>query len=166
MNYRTKDKIKRAVKLTIIIAVIGFIVAGIVMFSTIIYRRAVWNDFMMDFAGTVYETNEARAVRDDGDVRLSEHNRRNLFNMLTNGSFGFALFRPDDITESIYVYFDNGSEMEICDTEEGFVWVELYCANGEDYSFLLGKDVRFSYIDGITSVKGGAVANEPWTEKE
>ena len=68
--------------------------------------------------------------------------------------------------EGIYVYFDNGSEMEICDTEEGFVWVELYCANGEDYSFLLGKDVRFSYIDGITSVKGGAVANEPWTEKE
>ncbi len=166
MDYRIKQKIKRGIGMSLVIAVIGFVVAGIVMFSTVIYRRTVWNDFLMDFAGTVYESQEIRVEREDGNVRLSSHNKRNLYNMLTNGSFGFDLFRPSDITERILVYFDNGSELEICETEEGFVWVELYCANGEDYQFLLGKDVKFSHINNITSVKGSAVANEPWIDKE
>lgn len=166
MDYRTKDKIKRGVKTAVLIAAVGFIVTGIVMFSTIIYRRTEWNDFLIDFAGSVYESKDVRAERDDGNVRLSEHNKRSLFNLLTTGSFGTDLFRPDDITDQIFVYFDNGSKMEICGTEDGVIWIEMYCANGEDYKFLLGKAIRFSNIDGITSVKGGAVANEPWVDKE
>lgn len=166
MDYKTKKKIKRIVGKSIAIAAIGFVVAGIVLFSTVIYRRTVWNDFLMDFAGTVYETQEVRVEREDGNVRLSDHNKRSLFNLLTTDSFGFDLFRPNDITDHIFVYFDNGSEMEICNTEEDFVWVELYCPNGEEYKFMLGKGVRFSYIKSITSVKGGAVANEPWIDNE
>ena len=166
MDYRIKKKIKRVITTSLILAVVGFVLAGIVMFSTVIYRRTVWNDFLLDFAGTVYETNEVRVERADGYVRLCSLNQRNLYNMLTNGSFTFNLFRPGDITESIFVYFDNGSEMEICNTEDGYVWVELYCANGEDYQFMMGKDVRFSYIKNITSVKGGSVANEPWIDNE
>ena len=164
MDYRTKDKIKRGLKISIIVAVIGFMLAGIVLFSVVIYRRTVWNDFLMDFAGSIYESEEARAERADGNVKLSDHNKGSLYSMLTNGGFGFDLKRPADITETIFVYFDNGSKLEICDTEEGFVWVELYCANGEEYKFLLGKDVKFSNINIITSVKGGSVANEPWVE--
>ena len=166
MDYRAKKKIKRIVTSSIAIAAIGFVIAGIVLLSTVIYRRTVWNDFLIDFAGTVYETQEVRVERDDGSVRLSDHNKRSLYKLLTTDSFGFDLFRPSEITESIFVYFDNGSEMEICGTEDGFVWVELYCPNGEDYKFMLGQGVSFSHIKNITSVKGGAVANEPWADKE
>ncbi len=153
--------------MSVVVAVIGFILTGIVLFSVVIYRRTVWNDFLLDFAGSVYESESVRAERPEDDVKLSAHNSSSLYSMLTNSGFAFDLTRPSNVTESIFVYYDNGSKLEICDTEEGYVWLEYYfAAEAKEYKFLLGKDVKYSNIKIITSVSGGAVTNEPWSEAE
>lgn len=150
----------------LIVAVVGFFLAGLFIFGKTIHMQLTWKDFQIQFAASIYDAGMENGYLKADDtheaVRVCSDNAVLVLRMMQTGKAARlgAIHNP---RRRIWLHFSNGTYGILSEYGDDQTHVQFTGLDGETYQVYLGR-CKFSNMVTLLSPEGGNFENTVWSD--
>ncbi len=150
----------------LIVAVVGFFLAGLFVFGRMIHVQLQWKDFQIQFAASIYDAGAEDGYLKADDtheaVRVCPDNAILVLRMMQTGKAA-RLGELRNPQRRIWLQFSNGTHGILSEYGQGQTHVQFTGLDGEKFQIYLGR-CKFSNMITLLSVEGANFENAVWSD--